>query len=73
MEISVIYSDVCLFLSMRTLPEKIKDLEVNAQSDFHAHGAVVGKIVERHFVVNGRFERDVAVEEEGIAHFAGKR
>lgn len=44
--------------------------EIDAQTDLHAHRTVVGKVMERHLVVKRRLERDVAVEEEGIAHFA---
>ena len=54
---------------MSDLSSGEKPLEVKAQTDAQPEGAVIGKVVERHLIIEGRFERDVTVKEERVAHF----
>ena len=47
----------------------VPQLEVETESDAQSHLGTIGEVVEGHVVVNGGFEGEVVVEEEGIADF----
>ena len=45
--------------------------EVKAESHLQTDSALVRKIVNRHLIVGSRFDGEVFVDEEGVAHFHG--
>lgn len=46
-------------------------LEIEPEADFKADGTLIAEIVQAHFIIYRRFNRQVIVKVEAVAHFYG--